>query len=129
MAGEDATQDPQTYAIIGAAMAVHTELGCGFVEPVYQEALALELRRQRIPFQREVELPIYYRDQRLTTIYRADFICEGTILVELKALGKLTERENAQVINYLKASGLRKGLLLNFGEVSLQYRRLVNGPQ
>lgn len=117
--------DEQTFVIIGAAMAVHRELGHGFLEAVYQEAMAIELAHQGIPYAREVELPIQYRGQQLSTGYRVDFFCFEEVIVELKALDRLTTREEAQVINYLKASGKSRGLLLNFGNRSLEQKRLV----
>ncbi|MBZ0305993.1 MAG: GxxExxY protein [Anaerolineae bacterium] len=119
------SNDEQTFEIIGAAMAVHRELGHGFLEAVYQEALAIEFTDRGMPFAREVELPILFRGQRLNTGYRADFLCFDNIIVELKALDKLTTREEAQVINYLKASGKPRGLLLNFGNRSLEQKRFV----
>ena len=122
-------RDPQTYAIIGAAMAVHRELGHGFLEAVYQDALEQEFLLQGIPYCREKELPIQYREKLLKTHYKVDFICFNSVIVELKALQRLSTTEEAQVINYLKASGISRGLLINFGARSLQYKRLVFNPQ
>ena len=118
-------RDPLTFAIIGAAMTVHRTLGHGFLEAVYQEALEHEFVACNIPYEREFPLPIYYRSKILQTSYRADFLCYGSVLVELKALQKLSGTEEAQVINYLKASGLEKALLINFGAPSLEYKRLI----
>jgi GxxExxY protein len=118
-------RDPQTYAIIGAAIRVHRELGHGFLEAVYQDALAREFGFREIPFQREKELPVFYRGARLPAAYRSDFVCYGAIIVELKALAALSGNEEAQVINYLKASGHQRALLFNFGAPSLQYKRLI----
>jgi GxxExxY protein len=118
-------RDPQTYAIIGAAMTVHRELGCGFLEAVYQEAMELELATVGVPFAYQVELPVFYRGQRLKSFYRADFICYESVIVEIKALSQLGGTEDAQLINYLKATGHEIGLLLNFGTRSLEHRRRI----
>jgi GxxExxY protein len=122
-------RDPLTYAIIGAAIEVHRELGCGFLEAVYQEALAIEFAARGIPFCRETALPVRYKQQLLATGYRTDFICFESVLVELKAISQLSGIDDAQVLNYLKATGFSVGLLLNFGAPSLQWKRLGRSPR
>jgi GxxExxY protein len=118
-------RDPETFAIIGAAMEVHRELGHGFLEAVYQTAPALEFTERGIPFRAEVELPVYYKGKRLACGYRADFVCYEDVLVETKAISALTSADHAQLINYLKATRHRRGLLFNFGAPSLETNRLV----
>ncbi|RME07488.1 MAG: GxxExxY protein [Anaerolineae bacterium] len=116
----------EVYAIIGAAIEVHRELGAGFLEAVYQEALQLELATRGIPFENQVRLNIRYKGRILQTYYVADLVCYDQIVVELKALDKLTGREEAQIINYLKATGMRVGLLINFGSSGkLEWKRFV----
>ena len=119
-------RDQQTYAIIGSAMEGHRTLGSRFLEPVYQAALATEFGLRAVAFAREVDLPVHYKSTRLSVHYRTDFIYYGDVLVELKAMARLTDREASQVINYLAVSRLGRGILLNFGSRSLQYRRFVN---
>ncbi len=121
-------KDPETFAIIGAAMEVHRELGRGFLELVYQTALALEFQERGIPYQAEVPLPIRYKSKLLTCAYRADFVCFESVIVETKAIATLTGADEAQLINELKATGMQRGLLLNFGSTSLEHKRLVFGP-
>ena len=119
------SKDSETYAIIGAAMKVHSELKAGFLEAVYQDVLEVEFKKQNIPYEKEKKLPIFYSGVELNSFYKADFVCFGSIIVELKALTKLSGTEESQIINYLKASRLKKGLLLNFGTKSLYYKRYV----
>ncbi|MFI5174661.1 MAG: GxxExxY protein [Terriglobia bacterium] len=117
--------DPRSYSVIGAAMEVHRQLGCGFLEAVYQEAMDSELTARGIPHHSQVELPVLYKGVRLRTHYRADFICYDSLIVELKALTSLSGVEESQLINYLKATELKIGLLLNFGARSLEYKRFI----
>jgi GxxExxY protein len=120
-----ADRDPRTYAIIGAALDVHRELGCGFLEGVYHEAMVIELSERGVPYRREAELPVLYKGKALSASYRPDFICYGSVVVELKALARLDGVEEAQAINYMKAGGFSVALLFNFGAKSLEHRRLV----
>ena len=107
-------------------MEVHRGLGPGFLEEVDQEARTVELSVRGIPFQREVELPIAYKGKTLQTAYRADFICYDEVVIELKSIKQLGVIEEAQLLNYLKATGYQVGLLINFGAASLETRRFVN---
>jgi len=106
-------------------MEVHRELGSGFLEAVYQEALSIEFGLKKIPFKKEIELPIRYKEAVLSTSYRADFICYDDVIVELKAITQMTGKEESQIINYLKATRLKIGLLLNFGSSKLEYKRFI----
>lgn len=106
-------------------MEVHKELGPGFLEPVYQEALSWEFMLQKIPHKKEQFLTITYKGIELDKKYIADFVCYDKIIVELKALNKLTTEHEAQVLNYLKATGFKLGILVNFGSKSLEYKRLI----
>ena len=115
----------EAYDIIGACMEVHSELGSGFLEAVYHEALMLELNKRKIPFETNVKLQVTYKGKTLNKVYYADIICYNKIIVELKAMDGLIPEHEAQVINYLKATGYQLGLLVNFGAPSLQYKRLV----
>jgi len=125
--GPARTRDPQTYQILGDAMEVHRVLGRGFLEQVYRQALPVEFAARAVPFVPESEPLIRYKNEPLDCKYRADFVCFGEIIVEVKALAQLTGVERSQVINYLKATGLRRALLINFGAESLQYERIIFG--
>jgi GxxExxY protein len=116
----------EVYAVVGAAIEVHRELGPGFLEPVYQEALEIELGKQAIPFHAQQALSIQYKGQVLVKQYVPDLVCYDQIIVELKALNRLSGTEESQLLNYLKASGLRVGLLVNFGsQGKLEWKRFV----
>lgn len=106
-------------------MEVHKELGPGFLEAVYQEALEIELHKQKIPYEREKLMNIFYRGIKLKKRYAADYVCYDKIIVEVKALSALSSDHEAQILNYLKTTSLKLGLLINFGTKSLQYKRLV----
>ena len=114
----------ESYIIIGTAMEVHRVLGCGFTEPVYQEALEKELLLNNIPYEREKELKIDYKGSTLTKTFRADFICYDKIILELKAVSQFTEEHYAQIYSYLKASNMKLGILINFGKANLEYFRI-----
>jgi GxxExxY protein len=116
----------ECYKIIGACMEVHNTLGCGFLEAVYQEALAIEFDKRGIPYVREPELNIEYKGIVLSKKYNADFICYDKIIIESKALSELLTVHQSQVINYLKITKFKLGILVNFGEENLNYIRLAN---
>ena len=116
----------ESYAIIGACFEVYKEIGCGFVEPVYQECLGMELQIQGIPFSAQRELTLSYKGRPLQQVYRPDFICYEKIIIEIKAVSKLLNEHRAQLHNYLKATGMRLGLLVNFAHHPLlEYERIV----
>ena len=117
--------EEETGKIIKACMNVYNELGNGFLEAVYQEALAIEFGLMNIPFRREAKIDIFYKGKKLSKEYFADFICYDTIVVELKAVSKLVNANKAQVLNYLHGTKLAVGLLNNFGESSLKWERLT----
>ena len=123
--GSNMLHEEITRRIIGAAMKVHSALGNGFQEVIYQRALAIELAFQGLNFEREKEMDIFYRDQHIGT-RRADFFVEGCIMVEIKAVTKLEDVHLAQAINYLEAYHMQIGLLLNFGARSLEFKRVHN---
>lgn len=115
----------ECYLIIGCAMETHKELGCGFLEAVYQEALSIVFQQNEIPFLQEVFLDINFRGQTLRKKYKADFVCFDNIIVEIKAVDNIISEHIAQVLNYLKATNNKVGLILNFGTHSLQYKRVI----
>jgi GxxExxY protein len=126
LAQEEYKHSELTHKIIGCAMQVHSFLGNGFQEVIYQRALAIELAKTGLNFQRELEVPIFYKDyvDPIGT-RRVDFLIEGTVLVELKALNQLDDLHLNQILNYLKAYKIEIGLLINFGEKSLKFKRLI----
>ena len=119
--------EEETYQIIGAAQEVHKELGPGFLEIVYHDALEIEFRRGNMPYKREFPISIYYKNEKLNRTYYADFFCFDKIIVEVKAVKNTTDVDFAQVLHYLKATRQRLGLLINFGDPSLKVKRIING--
>jgi GxxExxY protein len=118
--------EAETYQILGACFEVYKEKGCGFLEAVYQECLEIEFRLQGIPAKPQVVLPLSYKGQPLSKHYEADFVCYDCILVEIKAVSGLVDEHRAQVINYLSATGLKVGLLVNFGHFpKVEHERFV----
>ncbi len=116
----------ESYRIMGACFEVYKEKGSGFVEPVYQECLSLELAIQEIPFAEQMTLPLAYKGHALKQVYKPDFICFGKIILEIKAVSNLTDEHRAQVHNYLKATGHKLGLLVNFGHYpKVEWERIV----
>ncbi len=116
----------EVYAVVGAAMEVYNELGSGFLEAVYQEALEIELTLRGIPFEAQKELAILYKGRRLKKTYAADFLTFGKIIVEIKAIDRLTSGDEGQLLNYLSATELEVGVLINFGaKGNLEWKRMV----
>lgn len=115
----------ETRKIIGACYEVHNTMGNGFLESVYQEALMIEFYKQNIPYVAEQKLDIWYKEDKLTKFYTADFVCYNKIIIELKAIDAINDDHKGQVINYLKATNFKLGLLLNFGTPKMQIKRLI----
>lgn len=116
----------ECYRVIGACFEVYKEKGCGFVEPVYQECLEIELQSQDLPFLAQQQLPLQYKGRPLKQVYIPDFICFDQIILEIKAVSKLCDEHRAQVHNYLKATGHRLGVLVNFGHhPKVEWERIV----
>ena len=115
----------ESYKIRGALFAVHNELGCGFLERVYQDALEVEFRLRNIPYEREKAIQIVYKGEPLGEPYRADFVCYGKVIIEMKSVSEILDVHRAQIINYLKATKMKLGFLVNFGEESINIERIV----
>jgi GxxExxY protein len=116
----------ESYNIIGACIEVHKTLGCGFLEPVYQRALEEEFKLQKIPFVREKAFDVFYKDINLNKTYVTDFVYYDKIILELKALPELTKEHHSQVINYLKLTDMKLGIIANFGKSSFEQQRIPN---
>lgn len=121
----DLLHKEKVYKIVGAAMEVHKELGPGFLEAVYQEALAIEFNLQQVPYQEQVKVRMFYKNNSMKAFYVPDYLCYEGIVVEIKAMKKCTQVEEAQIINALKATRHQLGLLINFGEPSLFWKRFI----
>ncbi|WP_034919531.1 GxxExxY protein [Gillisia sp. CAL575] len=118
--------EEETYKVIGACMTVHKNLGSGFLESVYEEALRRELKKEEIPFETQKKLKVFYDGSELSKYFIADFVCYEKIILEIKSVSFLNKNLESQVINYLKATNKEVGLLINFGEKSLKWKRFVN---
>lgn len=116
----------ESYKIIGICMNIHSTLGNGFLEAVYCEVLEKEFVKNNIPYQREVKLDLFFNGEKLDKKYKADFICFDNIILEIKAVSFIHENFTKQTLNYLKATDKKLGLLINFGEKSLKYKRIIN---
>jgi len=116
----------ESYKIIGSCLTVYNKLGSGFLESVYQEALEIQFNQDKISFEKEKRLHIQFDDVQLDKFFKADYVCFGTIIVELKATPFIHKNDIAQVLNYLRATDMRLGLIVNFGEKSLVYKRILN---
>ena len=126
MSDVDIVYKRESYDIMGACFEVYKEMGCGFVEPVYQECLEIELQQGNVPFQSQGQLELKYKGQVLKQKYIPDFICCKKIVLEIKAVSKLTDEHRAQIHNYLKATGYKLGLLVNFGHYpKTEWERIV----
>jgi len=121
----DLLYEEETYCIIGAAMTVHQELGYGFLEAVYHEALEKEFQQRKIPYKHEFPINIFYKNKPLNKYYISDFICYDKIIIELKAVSAITTEHQGQMLNYLSATRLRLGLIINFGKQSLEHQRII----
>jgi GxxExxY protein len=118
--------EEETHRILGACFEVYKEKGCGFVEPVYQECLELELASRGIEFLAQKDIALSYKGQPLKQTYRADFVCDGEVIVEIKAVSALTDQHRAQLMNYLRATGIKVGLLINFSHYpGVEHERFV----
>ncbi len=116
----------ESFKIIGICMNIHSIMGHGFLEAVYAEVLEKEFIKNNIPYQREVRLDLFFNGEKLDKKYKADFVCFGDIILEIKSVSFLHENFTRQTLNYLKATNKKLGLLINFGEKSLRYKRIIN---
>ena len=124
--GEKIIYKEESFKIIGICMNIHSIMGCGFLEAVYAEVLEKEFIKNTIPYQREVKLDLFFNGEKLDKKYKADFVCFDDIILEIKSVSFLHENFTKQTINYLKATNKKLGLLINFGEKSLKYKRIIN---
>ena len=120
--------EEETYKILGACMTVHKKLGSGFLESVYEEALKKELEKEDIPFETQKKLKVFYDGSPLDKYFKADLVCYDKIILEIKSVAFLNKNLESQVINYLKATNHEVGILINFGEKSLKWKRFINTP-